>query len=156
MSARQRRAHQTPSDLAALLVLSAVSLAATKRVRFQVHKSWKEPPNLYIVVAMPLSSGKSPVFSMVKEPLDACEVESQKEEAPALRRHSARRNRHLNRTKELERPIAKVDDPAKVDDLEARLNHDEDKLAALRSNRSAWPIWTGATPSDPTKIYVVS
>jgi hypothetical protein len=62
-------ATQTPPDLGAMLALAALSTAAARKVEVQVRQGWTEPVNLYIVVAMPPGSRKSPVFSRVTAPL---------------------------------------------------------------------------------------
>jgi replicative DNA helicase len=60
---------QTPVDLPAMLGLAALSVVASKRVRVAVRGTWTEPANLYLVVAMPPGSGKSPAFSAMVGPL---------------------------------------------------------------------------------------
>lgn len=60
---------QTPPDLAATTTIAVLSTAAGGRVVVEVRGSWREPVNLYLVVAMPPGSRKSPVFSTLTSPL---------------------------------------------------------------------------------------
>ena len=64
---------QTPPDLAAMLDLGSLAAAAARKVRVAVRRGWEEPVNLYILVAMPPGSRKSPVFAKVMAPLMAWE-----------------------------------------------------------------------------------
>ena len=140
------RSTQTPHDLPALLALAAVSLAVTKRVRFKVHDEWGEPPVLFIAVAMPPSSAKSPVLRFVMAPLIAWEAETQRTEAPDLRLHDTKRTRHENRISELMKRMAKVDDEAEVDALEASLLEEQDRLVALGERHPTRLLAEDATP----------
>src|SRR6266571_639228 len=49
-------ATQTPTDLAGLLGLAAVSTAMAQKVRVEVREGYSEPVNVFIVVAMPPGS----------------------------------------------------------------------------------------------------
>lgn len=53
---------QVAVDLPAMLGIAALSLVNAKRYRVHVQGEWYEPVNLYLVVALPPSAGKSPVF----------------------------------------------------------------------------------------------
>ena len=67
---------QTPPDLAAMLALSVLSAALAKKVKVVVKGDWSEPVNIWVVVVMAPSSGKSPVFRRALEPLRQWERES--------------------------------------------------------------------------------
>jgi hypothetical protein len=64
---------QTPPDLAAMLALACCATALAKRYEVHVRPDWIEPLNLWIVVAMPPSSGKTPVLKHAKRPLQTWE-----------------------------------------------------------------------------------
>ena len=64
---------QTPSDLASMLALTILATAAARKVDVEVRPGWTEPVNLYVTVAMPPGSRKSPVFARVTAPLMAWE-----------------------------------------------------------------------------------
>lgn len=61
--------HQTPPDLAGSIALAALSTAAGGRVSVEVRPGWVEPVNLFVVVALPPGSRKSPVFKALSAPL---------------------------------------------------------------------------------------
>ncbi len=60
---------QTPLDLPGCLALAAMSTAAGGRAELEVRPGWREPLNLYTVVAMPPGSRKSAVFAAMIAPL---------------------------------------------------------------------------------------
>lgn len=61
--------HQTPPDLAGSIALAVLSAAAGGRVAVEVRPGWVEPVNLFVVVALPPGSRKSPVFKTLSAPL---------------------------------------------------------------------------------------
>lgn len=77
---------QTPVDLPACLVLAMLSTAAGGRAVVNVRGRWTEPINLFVVVAMPPGSRKSPVFSTLVRPLQVVEkalIEQSREDIAA-------------------------------------------------------------------------
>ncbi|MDX6410192.1 MAG: replicative helicase [Gaiellaceae bacterium] len=60
---------QTPLDLPGCLALAALSTAAGGRAEIEIRPGWREPLNLYTVVAMPPGSRKSAVFAAMSAPL---------------------------------------------------------------------------------------
>lgn len=60
---------QVPTSMVAPLVLASVSACVAKKGVIRITPTWREPLNLYIVVACPPSSRKSPTFSAVTAPL---------------------------------------------------------------------------------------
>jgi len=85
---------QTPADLAGCIGLAALSTAAGGRAEVAVRGLWREPVNLYVVVALPPGARKSPVFSAMTAPLLRVERELVEQTAPLIA------------TAELERKIA--------------------------------------------------
>src|SRR5207237_2814829 len=62
-------ATQTPEDLPGVTAVGCVAAAAGGRAVVEVRPGWREPLNLYAVVAMPPGSRKSAVFAAAIEPL---------------------------------------------------------------------------------------
>ena len=60
---------QTPTDLAGTVVLGVLSACAGGRAVVEVRPGWREPVNIYAVVAMAPGSRKSPVFATMTAPL---------------------------------------------------------------------------------------
>ncbi|MGW6537428.1 DUF3987 domain-containing protein [Streptomyces sp. NPDC055051] len=60
---------QTPVDLAGALALSVLATAAGGRAVVQVRGRWREPTNLFVVVALGPANRKSAVFAAMTAPL---------------------------------------------------------------------------------------
>jgi len=81
-------ATQTPVDLPAMIVLAALAAASGGRILAVPRSGWEEPTNLFVAVAMPPASRKSPVFRPVVEPLRLAErvlIEGTRESIAAAR-----------------------------------------------------------------------
>ncbi|MDP9395576.1 MAG: YfjI family protein [Actinomycetota bacterium] len=66
-------ATQTDPGMAGTLVLGALAAAAGGRAEVEVRAGWREPVNLYVVVAAAPGTRKSAVFRAVMDPLRAAE-----------------------------------------------------------------------------------
>jgi hypothetical protein len=84
-------ATQTPADLPALLTLATVSAAVAKRFEVELRAGWREPLNVYALVALPPASRKSAVFSEVKAPLEAHERREAELAEPRIRELEGRK-----------------------------------------------------------------
>ncbi|MCF7552172.1 YfjI family protein [Pseudonocardia sp. WMMC193] len=103
---------QTPLDLPGCLALAALSTAAGGRAEIEIRPGWREPLNLYTVVAMAPGSRKSAVFAAMTAPL--LEAEQQLIEAARPRIVEAELARKMA-AKEAERralDAANLRDPA--------------------------------------------
>lgn len=60
---------QTPLDLPGAVALAALSTALGGRVVVEVRPGWREPVNLYVVIALPPGSRKSAVFAELTAPI---------------------------------------------------------------------------------------
>ena len=74
---------QVPIDLPATIALACLSLATAGRVIVQVG-NWNTYTNLYLVVAMPPGTGKSPVFAAMTRGLEKHETELAAAAGPAI------------------------------------------------------------------------
>jgi len=66
---------QTPPELAAAVALGVLASCAGGRTVVEVRSGWREPTNLFLVVAMPPGSRKSAVFTTMTEPLLTVEAD---------------------------------------------------------------------------------
>jgi replicative DNA helicase len=66
---------QTPADLPGTVALAVLAACAGGRAVVEVRPGWREPVNLFVVVAMPPGSRKSPVFATMTAPLLDVELE---------------------------------------------------------------------------------
>ncbi|MFJ4093978.1 DUF3987 domain-containing protein [Kitasatospora sp. NPDC089913] len=64
---------QTPPDMAGTLALSVLATAAGGRAVVHIRGRWREPVNLFTVVALPPANRKSAVFGAMTNPLYAAE-----------------------------------------------------------------------------------
>ena len=69
--AAESQATQTPVDLPACLALATASLAVSRVFHVQVRPGWREPCNLWVVVALPPGERKSPVYTDATAPVYA-------------------------------------------------------------------------------------
>lgn len=81
---RQALALQVPTDLPAMLALSAISTALARSYEVEVRAGWVEPVNIYTLVALPSGTRKSVVFDAATAPLLALELGAEATVAPAL------------------------------------------------------------------------
>jgi len=60
---------QVPSSMVSMIALTTVSACVAKKGIVHISPIWKEPLNIYTVVACPPSTRKSPTFALCSEPL---------------------------------------------------------------------------------------
>jgi hypothetical protein len=82
---------QVPTDLPAVVALGVLSLAACRRYHVEVVPGWREPTNIYAVVALPPGERKSPVFAKATAPLHAYYAELCAQLAPKVAARKAER-----------------------------------------------------------------
>lgn len=82
---------QTPLDLPGTIALSVLSAALGGRVVAEVRDGWREPVNVFTVVAMPPGSRKSAVFADLTAPLLLAEQNLIAETAPQILEAQAER-----------------------------------------------------------------
>jgi replicative DNA helicase len=73
---------QTPPDLPGCLAVACLATAAGGRAMVEVRPGWREPTNVFVVVALPPGSRKSPVFAAMTAPILAAERALQENTAP--------------------------------------------------------------------------
>jgi hypothetical protein len=120
---------QTPPDLAGSLVLAALSAAAGGRAVVEVRPGWREPVNLYVVVALPPGERKSPAFKLLTAPI--LDAERALIDAAAPRIDEA--DLHLRVAKARAERTARSAETALTPDAESeRLAEASDAAAVLR------------------------
>jgi len=77
---------QTPRDLPAMLTVGLLAILAGGRIRLKVRGTWSETLNLYVMVAMPPSAGKSPAQKLVFQPVDEWLEDERQRIEPEIRR----------------------------------------------------------------------
>ena len=102
-------ATQTPVDLPAMLSLAVLATTAARKVKVEVRPGWYEPVNLYIAVAMPSGSRKSPVFARVTAPLMAWERQALDWARPDITDATARKRIAEDLVRQAEKIAASAD-----------------------------------------------
>lgn len=97
---------QVPPDLPASLALGALSTLAAKRTRLRVRGPWVENLNLYLAVAMPPGSGKSPAFRRVIRIIEQLEAEAKREAEPRILEAELKRRTLERRLEQAEKGYA--------------------------------------------------
>lgn len=70
---------QTVKDIAGMLSLAVLAMALSKKYEVNPYGQWKEPLNLYVLIASPSGTGKSPVFRHMLNPVHEHEQMLQQE-----------------------------------------------------------------------------
>ena len=136
---------QVPVDLPAMLALGALSTIAAGRIKVKVHGRWVEHANVYIVVAMPPSTGKSPAYKAMCGPITLLEAEHQR-----MMRATVQTNRDIVDSIESEIKRVRSAPSPDRDELE-RLNGD---LIEAQDKPTSLPKFTvgDATPEALAKL----
>ncbi len=111
------KATETPSELAAGMVLVACSTVVSRRLCVMVKEGYFEPCNLWIVVALPPGNRKSAVQSSTIEPIIQWEREQTANLEPEIKRITSELKTMEARAKEIRNKAAKEKDPNKANEL---------------------------------------
>jgi replicative DNA helicase len=108
---------RAPLDLAGMILLAVLAIAAAKKMAIQVRRGWVEPLNLYIVVALLPGVGKSPIVRALMEPLQKWESEKNRE--IDAQRSAGRSTRQIleKRLKRVQDQAAKLNDAGEIESL---------------------------------------
>jgi len=102
---------QTPTDLAGMAALSALSTALARKVRVQVTPDWSEPVTLWTMTVAAPGERKSQVQSLIFEPVHAYELALREASEPEIRRAKAEKQVAEKRATKLENDAAKSGTP---------------------------------------------
>ena len=108
---------QTPPDLAAMLSLSVVGLAAGGTVDIEMTPGYREPLNIFTVTALSPASRKSAVFSEVTKPIFDYEQELMKTSRDVIAEATTKRRISENTLQQLQNQAARTSDPTERSDL---------------------------------------
>lgn len=108
--AETARFTQTPAGLAGSVALSVLSAAAGGRAVVEVRGSWREPVNLFCVVALPPGARKSAVFAELVQPLLDTEASMVARQRAAILEAGTLRQIALEDAQKAIRHAARLDD----------------------------------------------
>jgi len=135
---------ETPSELAAGMVLVACATAAARRLRVMVKPGYFEPCNLWAVVALPPGNRKSAVQSAATAPLVAWERDQATIMEPEIKRITSERKTLEARAKEKRSKAAKEKDNGKAAELAREAADIEAELPDIPVQPQIWT--SDATP----------
>ncbi|MGB5830675.1 MAG: YfjI family protein, partial [Thiohalocapsa sp.] len=135
---------ETPSELAAGMVLVACASAAARRLRVMVKPGYFEPCNLWVVVALPPGNRKSAVQSAATAPLVDWEHYQAMIAEPEIKRLTSERKTMEARAKEKRSKAAKEKDNAKAAELAREAAEIEAELPDIPMQPQIWT--SDATP----------
>jgi len=119
------RSTQTPEDMAAMFALGTCAACLGGRVEVQAGHDWREPTNLFGLVALGPANLKSAVLRVATKPLVQLERELREAAAPEVARRKAIwdvKLKQLERAKTKAANTGLADDQEAVDDLARELS----------------------------------
>ena len=122
---------QTPPDLAAMMSMSALSVAAANRCWVSGGASWIESLILWTITALPPASRKSPVVSAIAEPFHRLELEALSEHQQSHGSKADLLEAAESRRSQLVGKLGKADSPGGRAELEAELDAVRGEIANL-------------------------
>jgi putative DNA primase/helicase len=143
---------QVSVDAVVMLVLAVGGAALAKRIEIEPKPGWREPVNLFVVVAMPSGERKSSLFRLVTQPLDDFEREENERLAPLIERN---RNELALLDAELKQARSDAVKKRKPDEqLEARNISGElaEKIRMLEVVRPLQLVADDATPEAVSRL----
>ena len=142
----EAEATQTPMALAGVLALATSAAAMAGRVEVEVRKGWREPTNLFVVVALPPGARKSAVMADAARPLLAAEDALIEERRPEVAAAQSRRRILEQRLKIAEGKAARAKTAAIAREQEADAERLAEELAATPRQCLPRLIADDATP----------
>ena len=128
-------ATQTPTDLAGILVLATAALACSKRAIVKVNDQWKEPLNLYCIVALESGERKSPVFEHVIAPLQEFERDEGEKLRPEIIKSRTQKEIRLKALAQAQKKAAcakKLEDRENAEAIAIKLAQEIEDLPIIR------------------------
>ncbi|MBL8171713.1 MAG: DUF3987 domain-containing protein [Acidobacteria bacterium] len=140
------RETQTPPDLPAMLALSVCAGAVAGNVEIEARQGWREPLNLFTVVALPPGNRKSAVFSSVMKPLEAVEANLIADRRAEVAQAESEYRTLAARIEHLEKLAAKAEDDHERAAKQKEATQAAQELAATRVPKLPRLLADDATP----------
>lgn len=140
---------QVPTDAVSLLALAVAGTALAKRVEVLARPDWREPVNLFCVVAMPSGERKSALFRSVIAPLADFEREENERLAPLIEKN---RNERLMLEAELKQARSDAIRRKNPDERLANRAAAEELTEQLRTLEEVLPLQLVADDATPEAI----
>ena len=142
----EAEATQTPVALAGVLALVVGAATMAGRVEVEVRKGWREPTNLFGVVALPPGNRKSAVMADAERPLLAAEEALIEQQRPDVAAAQSRRRILELRLKNFEAKAARAKSVPEAREYEAEAERLAEELAATAPQYFPRLVADDATP----------
>jgi replicative DNA helicase len=143
---------QVPGDLPGMLALATLAACCSQTAEFEAAPDWREPLNLYVLVAMEPGARKSAVFAHSVRPLLAHERDERERTEPARRLASSRHAAANRRVERAEKGLAEAEDADKRVEADGHL---ADALAALRESPPAPELRLVTDDATPERLAML-
>ncbi|SFU57099.1 Protein of unknown function [Nitrosospira multiformis] len=128
---------ETPPELAALLVLAAISSAAQGKYKVQVKTDYSEPVNIWVCVALPPGSRKTAVQQAATAPLTAWERRQQEDLGPKMKQAASEYESLAARIKQLRKDAGQASD-SEFKELKEKIAEAEAELPEIPTAPQVW------------------
>lgn len=128
---------ETPPELAALMVLAAISTAAHGKYKVQVKDDYCEPVNIWTCVALPPGSRKTAVQQAATAPLTAWEKRQREDAEPEIKKAESQHATLTARIGHLRKEAAKAEGDL-LDDLIEEISELEAELPKIPVMPQIW------------------
>lgn len=120
--------YQVPYDLPASLVLAACATAIGKQYNVQIKPDWIEPCNIFVGIAMPPASRKSPVFKAVMTPIEEAEHREWNKNKDLIKENNNKRSITEKKIKKATSEILKANNSDEEKEIYERIEQLENEL----------------------------
>ncbi len=128
---------ETPPELAALMVLSAISAAAQGKFRVRVQQDYFEPVNIWTLCALPPGSRKTAVQNAATAPLSVWERQQREIIEPEIKKAKADHATMTEQITQLRKRAGQAKD-ADFDELKNEIAHREAELPEIPRVPQVW------------------
>ena len=128
---------ETPIELATGLGITAIATACQGKIIIEVKPGYREPLNLWVIVALDPANRKTSVLSRMTAPLTAWEREQHKQMEPWVKEAASRRQNQESRLKSLRTKYGKAK-PDELKEIEAEILEIENDLEEIPVFPKAW------------------
>ena len=128
---------ETPIELATGIGVAAIATACQGKIIIEVKPGYREPLNLWVIVALDPANRKTSVLSRMTAPLTAWEREQHKQMEPWVKEAASRRQNQESRLKSLRTKYGKAQ-PDELKEIEAEILEIENDLEEIPVFPKAW------------------
>ncbi len=128
---------ETPLELATGIGLSVIATACQGKIIIEIKPGYREPLNLWVIVALDPANRKTSVLSRMTAPLTAWEREQHKQMEPRIKEAASRRQNQESRIKSLRTKYGKAK-PDELREIEAEILEIENDLEEIPTLPKAW------------------